>query len=56
MKTSERKIDLYEVAEITLSYRAKASLLPRVASSRQCMRYLHKSGIRTGLGLSRISR
>ncbi|WP_057938803.1 JAB domain-containing protein [Algoriphagus resistens] len=37
METSERKIDLYEVAEITLSYSAKvkASLLPRVASSRQ---------------------
>ncbi|WP_057938849.1 JAB domain-containing protein [Algoriphagus resistens] len=37
METSERKFDLYEVAEITLSYRAKvkASLLPRVESSRQ---------------------
>ncbi|WP_192085366.1 JAB domain-containing protein [Algoriphagus sp. Y33] len=37
MKTQERKIDLFEVAEIKLSYSAKvkASLRPRVESSRQ---------------------
>ena len=37
METSERKIDLFEVAEIKLSYRAKvkSSQRPRVASSRQ---------------------
>jgi DNA repair protein RadC len=37
METSERKIDLFEVAEIKLSYSAKvkSSLRPRVESSRQ---------------------
>jgi DNA repair protein RadC len=37
METSERKIDLFEVTEIKLSYSAKvkASLRPRVESSRQ---------------------
>ncbi|RAI88088.1 JAB domain-containing protein [Algoriphagus yeomjeoni] len=37
METQERKIDLFEVAEIKLSYSAKvkASLRPRVESSRQ---------------------
>ncbi len=37
METAERKIDLFEVAEIKLSYSAKvkSSLRPRVESSRQ---------------------
>ena len=37
METQERKIDLFEVAEIKLSYSAKvkSSLRPRVESSRQ---------------------
>ena len=37
METSERKIDLFEVAEIKLSYSAKVknSLRPKVSSSRQ---------------------
>ncbi len=37
METSERKIDLFEVAEIKLSYSAKvkSSLRPKVSSSRQ---------------------
>ncbi|WP_439487463.1 JAB domain-containing protein [Algoriphagus sp.] len=37
METSERKIDLFEVAEIKLSYSAKVknSLRPKVGSSRQ---------------------
>ncbi|SFT97190.1 hypothetical protein SAMN04489724_3068 [Algoriphagus locisalis] len=37
METAERKIDLFEVAEIKLSYSAKvkSSQRPRVASSRQ---------------------
>ncbi|WP_339708081.1 hypothetical protein [Algoriphagus aquimarinus] len=37
METSERKIDLFEVAEIKLSYSAKVKSLlsPKVESSRQ---------------------
>lgn len=37
METSERKIDLFEVAEIKLSYsvKVKSALRPRVCSSRQ---------------------
>ena len=37
MDTQERKMDLFEVAEIKLSYSAKvkASLRPKVDSSRQ---------------------
>jgi DNA repair protein RadC len=45
MDTQERKIDLYEVAEIKLSYSAevKASQRPKVDSSRQVYEVFSKA-------------